>query len=168
MSHWTDDPEIHELMTHLGKVGKSGNPTRSAFVAEQVNRLLVQVESRLSELRKASKEEEALNSELEQSKLFVQERPKRERELQEAISEAKKDLIAQNPNADTRQLDQDGLNAVAEFEDDQEKAADRIEELTKSVTMKRTTMRRLEDRIEHYRRQVYALMEQRKGGQAAA
>ncbi len=168
MAHWTDDPKIHELMTHLGKVGKTGKQTRSAFVAEQVNRLLVQVEARLSELRKASKEEEVMNEELETKKTFVAEREKRERELQEVIAEAKRDLLSNNPNADSRQLDQDALNAVAEFEDEQEKAVDRIEELTKSVTMKRTTMRRLEDRIEHYRKQVYGAMEQIKKGQSAA
>lgn len=169
MAHWTDDPKIHELMTHLGKVGKTGNQTRSAYVAEQVNKLLVQVESRLAENRKASKEEEAMNAELETAKTFVAERAKRERELQEVIEEAKKDLVRNNPNVDSRQLDQDALNAVAEFEDEQEKAVVRIEDLTKSVTMKRTTMRRIEDRIEHYRKQVYAAMEQvAKGGQSAA
>ena len=60
------------------------------------------------------------------------------------------------------------MAAVAEFEDDQEKAVVKIEELTKSVTMKRTAMRRLEDRIEHYRKQVYAAMDQLKSGQSAA
>lgn len=168
MAHWTDDPKIHELMTHLGKVGKSGNQTRSAFVAEQINRLLVQVESRLSDLRKLSKEEETMNAELEKSKAFVTNRPRLERELAEAIAEAKRDLVSQNPNVDSRQLDQDAMDAVAEFEDDQEKSAVAIEELTKSVTMKRTAMRRLEDRIEHYRKQVYGAMDQLKGGQSAA
>ncbi len=169
MAHWTDDPKIHELMTHLGKVGKSGKQTRSAFVAEQVNRLLVQVESRLAERRKTAKEEELLSAELLDAQTFVKERKKREIELREAIDEAKKDLASQNPNADTRHLDQDALNAMSEFEDDQEKAETQIEELTKSVTMKRTTLRRQDDRIEHYRKQVYAAMAQlSKGDHAAA
>lgn len=167
MAHWTDDPKIHELMTHLGKVGKTGNPTRSAFAAEQINRLLVQVEARLSDFRKAAKEEETMNAELEKAKAFVANRSRLERELQESIAEAKKDLVSNNPNVDSRQLDQDAMNAVAEFEDEQEKAAVSIEELTKSVTMKRTTMRRMEDRIEHYRKQVYGAMNQLKNKDAA-
>jgi chromosome segregation ATPase len=168
MSHWTDDPKIHNLMTHLGKVGQSGNPTRSAYVAEQVNRLLVQVESRLSDRRKAAKEEETLAAEYDKLRAFVSERVKREKELHESIREAKQDLVSQNPRADTRQLDQDASNAVAEFEDDQEKAVDKIEELTKSITMKRTAMRRLDDRIEHYRKQVYTLIAQLEKGKSAA
>ena len=169
MAHWTDDPKIHNLMTHLGKVGKTGKPTRSAFVADQVNRLLVQVESRMAEIRKASKEEQDLAAELENKKTFVAERNKRDAELKDAIQEAKQDLLSQNPRADTRQLDQDASNAIAEFEDEQEKAVDQIEELTKSVTMKRTTIRRTEDRIEHYRKQVYALIGQlTKGNESAA
>lgn len=168
MAHWTDDPKIHEFMTHLGKVGKTGKPTLSAHIAEQLNRLLVQVEARLSDYRKTAKEAEDMNEELETARTFVAERAKRERELHEAIAEAKQDLISQNPDVDTRQLDQDALNAVAEFEDDQEKAAVKIEELTKSVTMKRTAMRRLEDRIEHYHKQVDVAMAQKNGGQQAA
>jgi len=168
MAHWTDDPKIHELMTHLGKTGKTGKPTRSAFVADQVNRLLVQVESRMAELRKAAKEEADMSAELEKSTLFVKERKKRENELKEAIAEAKQDLVRQNPSADTRFLDQDAARAMQEFEDDQEKAESRIEDLTKSVTMKRTTMRRIEDRVEHYRKQVYGLLNQLRAGNNAA
>lgn len=160
MAHWTDDPIIHTLMTHLGKTGATGKPTRSSFVAEQVNNLLVQVETRLAEHRKLQKEADEMNTELETKKKFVAERKKRETELRESILEAKRDLITQNPKADTRQLDQDASNAIAEFEDDQEQAAEDIEELTKSVTMKRTTLRRVDDRIEHYRKQVYALLAQ--------
>lgn len=37
MAHWTDDPKIHVLMMHLGKTGKTGKPTRSAFVADQLS-----------------------------------------------------------------------------------------------------------------------------------
>ena len=168
MGHWTDDPKIHDLMTHLGKTGKTGKPTRSAYVADQVNRLLVQVESRMSDHRKAAKEEQSMAHELEETQTFVKERTRRERELRESIEEAKRDLLAQNPRADTRQLDHDGAAAIPEFEDAQEAAGDRIEDLTKSVTMKRTTMRRLDDRIEHYRKQVYELMAQLNKGTSSA
>ncbi|MDA0233130.1 MAG: hypothetical protein O3C69_06560, partial [Chloroflexi bacterium] len=90
-------------------------------------------------------------------------------ELRESIRDAKQDLLSQNPKADTLQLDQDAATAIAEFEDEQEKAGDLIEELTKSVTMKRTTLRRVEDRIEHYRKQVYAsLAEAAKSARPAA
>ena len=169
MSHWTDDPKIHALMTHLGKVGATGKPTRSAYIADQINRLLVQVETRLGERRAAAKEEEQLSAEYERLTLFVKERGKRENELKASIQEAKRDLLSQNPNADTRQLDLDAQKAVQEFEDAQEKAVDQIEDLAKSVTMKRTTIRRIDDRIEHSRKQVYALLAQaQKGGQSAA
>jgi chromosome segregation ATPase len=168
MSHWTDDPKIHNLMTHLGKVGQTGKPTRSAYVAEQVDLLLVQAESRLSDRRKAAKDEKALTAEYDKLRTFVAERAKRERELHEAIRVAKQDLLSQNPRADTRQLDQDASNAVNEFEDEQEQAVDKIEELTKSITMKRTAMRRLDDRIDHYRKQVYTLIAQLEKGKSAA
>lgn len=158
MAHWTDDPKIHTLMTHLGKVGSTGKPTRSAFFADQVNKLMVQVEERLADRRKFSKEADEMTAELEYKKKFVAERKKREIELRESIRDAKQDLLSQNPKADTLQLDQDAATAIAEFEDEQEKAGDLIEELTKSVTMKRTTLRRTDDRIEHYRKQVYALL----------
>lgn len=168
MAHWTDDPNIHTLMSYLGKVGESGNPTRFAFIAEKMNRLLVQVETRLAEQRKYSKEADEMAADLEKKKKFVAERVKRERELRESIQEAQRDLISQNPKADTLQLDRDAAEAIAEFEDEQEKAADQIEELTKSVTMKRTTLRRTEDRIEHYRKQVYALLAEASKGKSAA
>ncbi len=169
MAHWTDDPKIHTLMTHLGKVGESGNPTRSAFLADQMNRLLVQAETRLAEHRKLTKEADEMAAELEKKQKFVAERKKRETELREAIQEATRDLLSQNPKADTLQLDQDAANAIAEFEDEQEKAADQIEELTKSVTRKRTSQRRTNDRVEHHRKQVYALLaEAVKGKKSAA
>jgi hypothetical protein len=122
MSHWTDDSKIHSLMTHLGKVRHAGKPTRSAYVAEQVNLLLVQAESRLYDRRKAAKDEEAPSAEYNKLPIFVAERAKREHELHEAIREAKQELLSQNPRADTRQFDQDASNADNEFVDEQEKA----------------------------------------------
>jgi hypothetical protein len=44
MAHWTDDPKLHGLMTHLGKVSQSGKPTRGAFVAEQVSTIMIKIE----------------------------------------------------------------------------------------------------------------------------
>ena len=38
-------------MTQLGKTGKTGKPTRIAFVAEQVSQIMMKVEPRLAELR---------------------------------------------------------------------------------------------------------------------
>lgn len=169
MAHWTDDPQIHSLMTYLGKVGTNGNPTRLAFIADQMNRLLVQVETRLSEHRRIAKEADDMTADLDRNKKFVAERTALDRELRESIREAQQDLLSQNPKADTLQLDRDAAEAVNEFEDEQEKAAEQIEELTKSVTMKRTALRRTDDRIEHYRKQVYALLaEASKGNKSIA
>jgi hypothetical protein len=169
MPHWTDDPKIHALMTHLGKVGATGKQTRSAYVAGQVGKLMVTVEARMAERRALAKEDEELSAEYERLTMFVKERSKRERELRDSIKEARQEFLGRNPKADTRELDLDAQKAVQEFEEAQEKAPQQIEDLVKSVTMKRTGVRRLDDRIEHYRKQVYALLAQAaKGGQSAA
>ena len=158
MAHWTDDPKIHLLMTHFGKTGQTGKPTRSAFFAEQMNRLLVQVEGRLAEHRSASKEEEVLSAEHAKLDDFLKKRKRYEAELYESIKDARQDLLQNNPVADTLQLDAMGKEAVYEFEDAQEKGHDEIVELAKVVTHKRTAVRRIDDRIEHYHKQVFRLL----------
>ena len=170
MTHWTDDPKILELMTHLGKTGKTGKPTRSAYFAEQVKRLLAQVEGRMAERRKVAGDEQALTAAFEEHKSFVSERIKRENELRQAHLAARHELLTRDPGADTAALNREAAQALAEFNERQRKAGGNIEELTKSITMKRTAMRRIDDRIEHYRKQVYAVLHERENGgsQAAA
>ena len=60
MVHWTDDPRIHSLMTQLGKTGKTGKPTRLAFVAEQVSQIMMRAEPRLAELRAVTNDHDEL------------------------------------------------------------------------------------------------------------
>ena len=52
-------------MTHLGKTGKTGKPTRSAFVAEQVSGIMIKIEPRVAELRNVSKEKKGLLAKLD-------------------------------------------------------------------------------------------------------
>ena len=151
------------------KVGANGNPTRFAFIADKMNWLLVQVETQLGQQRRRSKEAEELTAELEQKQKFVAGRKKLESELRGSIREAQQDLLKQNPKGDTLQLDRDAAIAISGCEDEPERAIDQVEELKKSVTMKRTALRRTDDRIEHYRKQVYEMLaEASKGNQAAA
>ena len=55
MVHWTDDPRLHGLMTHLGKTGKTGKPTRGAYVAGQVSKIMVKIEPMVANLSKVKK-----------------------------------------------------------------------------------------------------------------
>ena len=167
MPHWTDDPKIHELMTHLGKTGKTGKPTRSAFIADKVNVLMLRVEPLLAAQRAAAAEEAEVTREYERVGKIISERKPRQLELEVAIAKARADLLRQNPNANIMALDAESNQAMWDFEDEQEKAEESIEDLKKSVTMKRTAMRRNEDRIENYRKQVFALIDQSAAGLAA-
>lgn len=123
----------------------------------------------MAEREKVAAEEAALSSEYEALTLFVKERAKREIELREQIRQSKRDFLAQSPGGDTRELDIAGQRAIDEFEDAQLKAIEKIDDLAKSMTMKRTVIRRIDDRINHSRKQIYAFMAQvKKGGASAA
>lgn len=123
----------------------------------------------MAEREKVAAEEAALSSEYEALTLFVKERAKREIELREQIRQSKRDFLAQSPGGDTRELDTAGQRAIDEFEDAQLKAIEKIDDLAKSMTMKRTVIRRIDDRINHSRKQIYAFMAQvKKGGASAA
>ena len=47
-------------MTQLGKTGKTGKPTRLAFVAEQVSQIMMRAEPRLAELRAVTNDHDEL------------------------------------------------------------------------------------------------------------
>ncbi len=154
-------------MTHLGKTGKTGKPTRSAFIADKVNLLMLRVEPLLSAQRAAAAEEAEVTREYERVSAVISERKRRQLELEAAILEAREDLLRQNPNADIMALEAESNQAMWDFEDEQERAEESIDGLKKSVTMKHTAMRRNEDRIENYRKQVFAMIDQSAAGLAA-
>ena len=65
MPHWTDDPKLHSRMTHLGRTGETGKPTRAAFVAEQVSEIMIKIEPSVAKLRSVSKDLEGLHVHLD-------------------------------------------------------------------------------------------------------
>lgn len=169
MAHWTDDPKIHALMAHLGKTGATGKPTRSAYVASQIKRILTQIEPRLVARASASLDEKKLTSEYEDLTAFAKNRSKLEIELRANLRMAKRDFLKKNPTSDAGKLDVGAQKKLSEFGRAQERAIGRIEELKKSLTMRRTSIRRMDDRMKHYRRQVNLLLAQvRKSGKSAA
>lgn len=169
MAHWTEDPKIHALMAHIGKTGATGKPTRSAYVAAQIKRILTQIEPRLAARTSAAQDEKKLTTEYEELMAFAKNRSKLETELREDLRKAKRDSLKENPTSDAGRLDIDAHKKLSDFGKAQEQAIGRIEELKKSLTMRRTSIRRMDDRMKHYRRQVNSLLGQvRKSGKSAA
>jgi len=155
MEHWTDDRRIHSLMTHLGKTGKTGKPTRSAFVAEQVSDIMIKIEPRVAELRTVSKELDGLLENLGKLQDLIENKKRHADGIKIEFDQAKEDLLNQNPNADVDAFNKDLRMAIQDLEDDYQKAIASIDGVKQTIRVKRTTMRGLEDRMNMYEKQVF-------------
>ena len=155
MDHWTDDRRIHSLMTHLGKTGKTGNPTRSAFVAEQVSDIMIKIEPRVAELRTVNKELDSHLAKLGAMQDLIANKARHAEGIKIEFEGAKEDLLSQNPNADVDAFNKDLRSALADLEDDFKKASKDIDGVKQTIRVKRTTMRGIEDRMKMYENQVF-------------
>ena len=162
MVHWTDDPKIHSLMTQLGKTGKTGRPTRIAFVAEQVSRIMMKIEPRVAELRTVTKDHDELVALWEKKKDLIANKSRHADGIKIEFEQAKEDLLNQNPNADIAAFNKDLRQALADLEDDYQSAMKTVDEVKQSIRVKGSTMRAVEDRMEKSRKQVLRQMMQLK------
>ncbi len=160
MAQWTDDPKIHSLMTYLGKTGKTGKPTRSAFVAEQVSQIMIKVEPRVAELRAVQKDHDVLMVQLDKYKDLIANKKRHADGIKIEFDQAKHDLVSQNPNADIDAFNKDLKQALIDLEADYQNALKSIDGVKQSVRVKRTTIRGIEDRMEMYHKQVRKLISQ--------
>ena len=160
MQHWTDDRRIHSLMTHLGKTGKSGKPTRSAFAAEKVSEIMIKIEPRVAELRSVNKELEGLHAHLEKLQDLIDNKKRHADGIKIEFEGAKEDLLSQNPEADVDAFNKDLRQALNDLEDDYKNAMANIDGVKQKIRVKRTTMRGLEDRMKMYETQVFKYIEQ--------
>jgi hypothetical protein len=154
MEHWTDDRRIHSLMTHLGKTGKTGKPTRSAFVAEQVSQIMIKIEPRVAELRNISKEKDGLMATLDKYEDLIENKKRHADGIKIEFDQAKEDLLNQNPDADAAAFDQDLKAALVDLDKDWKNALANIDSVKQTIRVKRTTMRGVEDRMKMYEQQV--------------
>lgn len=154
MDHWTDDRRIHELMTHLGKTGKTGKPTRSAFVAEQVSQIMIKIEPRVGELRNISKEKEGLLAKLDKYEDIIKNKKRHADGIKIEFDQAKEDLLNQNPDADGAAFDKELKAALVDLDVDWRNALANIDAVKQTIRVKRTTMRGVEDRMKMYEQQV--------------
>jgi chromosome segregation ATPase len=160
MAHWTDDPKLHGLMTHLGKTGKTGKPTRGAFVAEQVNQIMIKIEPMVANLTVVDKEVNGMLQTLEKMQDLIANKKRHADGIKIEFDQAKEDLLSQNPNADAAAFDKDLKQALADLDDDFKKAHINIDGMKQTIRVKRTTKRGLEDRMEKYHKQVQRHMSQ--------
>lgn len=160
MVHWTDDPKLHGLMTHLGKTGKTGKPTRGAYVAEQVSQIMVKIEPMVAKFGMIDKEVTELLDTLGKMQDLIENKKRHIDGIKIEFDQAKEDLLSQNPNADIDAFNKDLKQALLDLEDDFQKAVAGIDGLKQTIRVKRTTKRGLEDRMEVYHKQVKRQMSQ--------
>lgn len=158
MVHWTDDPRIHSLMTQLGKTGKTGRPTRSAYVAEQVSQIMMKVEPRLAELRAVTRDHDKLVALWEEKKDLIENKRRHVDGIKIEFEQAKEDLLEQNPNADIAAFSKDLRLAIADLEEQYQDAMRTVGGVKQSIRVKRSTLRAIDDRMEIYRKQVLRQM----------
>jgi len=154
MVHWTDDPKLHGLMTHLGKVGKSGKPTRGAFVAEQVSKIMIKIESMVSNLSKVKKEYDGLHGVLDKMQDLIVNKKRHAEGIKIEFDQAKEDTLSQNSNADVDAFSKDLRQALEDLNADYKKALAGVYGIKQTIRVKRTIMCGLEDRMEMYHKQV--------------
>ena len=162
MAHWTDDPKIHSLMTQLGKTGKTGKPTRIAYVAEQVSEIMMKVEPRISELRAVKKAHDELVALWEKKKDLIANKGRNAEGIKIEFEQARIDLLSQNPDADVAAFDKDLRLALEDLESEFQDALKTVDEVKQSIRVKGSTMRGIEDRMDIYRKQVLRQMMQLK------
>ncbi len=141
-------------MTHLGKTGKTGKPTRSAFVADQVSQIMIKIEPRVAELRSVSKEKDELLAKLDKLQDLIDNKKRHAEGIKIEFDQAKEDLLNQNPNADVDAFNKDLRLALDDLENDYQNALAVIDRVKQTIRVKRTTMRGLEDRMKMYERQA--------------
>ncbi len=162
MVHWTDDPRIHSLMTQLGKTGKTGKPTRIAFVAEQVNQIMIKVEPRIAELRIVKKDYDDLMALWEKKKDLIANKSRHAEGIKIEFEQARQDILNQNPNADVAAFGKDLRQALEDLDEDYQDAMKTVDAVKQSIRVKGSTKRAIEDRMELYRKQVLRQMMQLK------
>jgi chromosome segregation ATPase len=160
MPHWTDDPRLHGLMTHLGKTGKTGKPTRGAFVAEQVSQIMIKIEPMVSKRTAVVKELNALHASLDKKEDLIANKKRHAEGIKIEFDQAKEDILSQNPNADVDAFNADLRFAMTDLEAEFQKALTEVDPIKQTIRVKRTTMRGLEDRMEMYHKQVQKHMSQ--------
>jgi hypothetical protein len=156
-------------MTHLGKTGKTGKPTRSAFVAEQVSGIMIKIEPRVAELRNVSKEKNDLLAQLDKYQDLIDNKKRHADGIKIEFEDAKQDMLNQNPDADGTAFNKDLKIALSDLEDDYQTALQSVDGIKQTIRVKRTTERGIEDRMRMYEKQVFQLIEQLvKAAQAKA
>jgi hypothetical protein len=141
-------------MTHLGKTGKTGKPTRGAFVAEQVSQIMIKIEPMVSQLGAVTKEYEALHATLDAMQDLIDHKKRHADGIVIEFDTAKEDILSQNPNADVDAFKRDLRAALEDLEVDYQKALAGVDGIKQTIRVKRTTIRGLEDRMEKYHKQV--------------
>ena len=134
-------------MTHLGKTGKTGKPTRSAFVAEQVSGIMIKIEPRVAELRNVSKEKKGLLAKLDKFQDLIDNKKRHADRIKIEFEDAKQDMLNQNPYADDTALNKDIKIALGDLEDDYQTVLKSVDGIKQTIRVKRTTERVIEDRM---------------------
>jgi ribosomal 50S subunit-associated protein YjgA (DUF615 family) len=145
MVHWTGDPKLHGLMTHLGKIGKNGKPTRGAFVAEQVSQ--IKIEPMVANFNKVKKTHDGLHEVLDKMQDLIENKKRHAGGIQIEFDQAKEDLLSQNPNADIDAFNKNLRQALENLTVDYKKALAGVDGIKQTIRVKRTTMRQLEYRM---------------------
>ena len=149
-------------MTQLGKTGKTGKPTRIAYVAEQVSQIMMKVEPRVSELRAVKKSHDELVALWDKKKDLIANKSRHAEGIKIEFEQAKSDLLSQNPDADIAAFNKDLRQALEDLEDEYQDALKTVDEVKQSIRVKGSTMRGIEDRMEVHRKQVLRQMIQLK------
>ena len=134
-------------MIHLGKTGKTGKPTRSAFVAEQVSGIMIKIEPRVAELRNVSKEKKGLLAKLDKFQDLIDNKKRHADGIKIEFEDAKQDMLNQNPYADDNALNKDIKIALGDLEDDYQTVLKSVDGIKQTIRVKRTTERGIEDRM---------------------
>jgi len=154
MPDWADDPRIHVLMTHLGKTGPSGKPTKLSLLAGEVDKHLVQIERRRRDLERDSAKLTELREEGDHLSERARVRDRECKELLRSIDEARRDLRSQNPNADLRLFNRDAEAFLTAFDREYDAYGTRLEPVRRDLAAKQSGVRRLERRVDHLRKMV--------------
>ena len=144
-------------MTQLGKTGK---PTRIAFVAEQVSQIMMRAEPRLAELRAVTSDHDELIALWEKKKDLVDNRSRHADGIKIEFEQAKQGLLGQNPDADIAAFSKDLRLALADLEDEYQDAMKAVGDIKQRIRVKRSTLRAIDDRLEFDRKQVLRQMVQ--------
>ncbi len=145
-------------MTQLGKTGKTGKPTRSAYVAEQVSEIMMKVEPRVAELRVVTRDHDELVALWEKKKDLIENKKRHVDGIKIEFEQAKEDLLEQNPDADIAAFSKDLRLAIADLEEQYQDAMRTVGGVKQSIRVKRSTLRAIDDRMGIYRKQVLRQM----------